>query len=132
MYAEVCSVVPCFLKESPEDALGCYRFVSVFLFLFNACFEVGEFSYVFVLFGGICLICGHVRRPPSGVSASSNAMSGVVSPSTTALAALSDVSLYSTSVCYLTFSMCIFSCLESLSFRIWFVRWRRSLYSCWL
>ena len=59
---------------------------------------------------GVCLIYGHVRRPPIVGSASSNVMSGVVSPSTTALAALFDVSLYSTSLCDLTFPMCVFSC----------------------
>jgi len=37
-------------------------------------------------FGGVCFICGHMRRPPIGGSASSNVMFGMVSPSTTALA----------------------------------------------
>jgi hypothetical protein len=41
-------------------------------------------------------------------------MSGKFSPSTTALSALSAVSLYSTSVCDLTFPMCFLSCLWSL------------------
>ena len=67
------------------------------------------------LFAGLCLICGHVRRPPIGGSASSNVMSSVCSPSTIALAILSAVSLYSTSVCDLTFPMCDFSCLASLA-----------------
>ncbi len=84
------------------------------------------------LFGEVCLICGHARRPPIGGSASSNVMPDVVFPSTTALAALFDVALYSTSVCDLTFPMCVFSCLEYHSFRIWFVSWRKSLCRCWL
>ncbi len=42
---------------------------------------------------GFSIICGHVRRPPIGGSASSKVMSGKFSPSTTALAALSAVSL---------------------------------------
>ena len=45
------------------------------------------------LLGGLCLICGHVRRRPIGGSASSNVISGVCSQSTTALVALSAVSL---------------------------------------
>ena len=56
---------------------------------------------------GLSRICGHVRRPPIGRSASSKMMSGNFSPSTTALAALSAVSLYSTSVCDLTFPICV-------------------------
>ncbi len=48
------------------------------------------------------MICGHVLRSPTGGSASSNMMSGVASPSTTALAVLSAASLYSMSVCDLT------------------------------
>jgi hypothetical protein len=79
------------------------------------------------LFGGVCLICGHVRRPPIHGSASLNTVSGAVSPSTTALAALSVVSFYSTSVCDLTFPMCVFSCFESLSRSSWLVSCRRSL-----
>jgi hypothetical protein len=62
------------------------------------------------------------------VSASSNVISGVFSPSTTDLAALSSVLMYSTSVCDLTFPMCVFSCLESLSFSSWFMSCRRSLW----
>ena len=65
------------------------------------------------LLGGLCLICGHVRRPPIGESASSNVMSGVFLSSTIDLAALSAFSLYSTSVCDLTFRMYVLSCLES-------------------
>jgi hypothetical protein len=59
-------------------------------------------------------------------------MSGEFSPSTAALAALSAVSLYSTSVCDLTFPMCVFRCLWSLSYSSWFVSCRRSLWRCWL
>jgi len=114
------------LKEFPEDALGCHRFAGMVKFLFYACFEVCKFFLMFSgLFGGVCHICGHVRRPPIGGSASSNVLSGEVSPSTTALASLSAVSLYSTSVCDSTFPMCVFSSLESLSFRSWFVSWWR-------
>jgi hypothetical protein len=59
-------------------------------------------------------------------------MSGVFLPPTTALAALSAGSLYFTSVCDLTFPMCVFSYLESLTFSSWFVSFRRSLWRCWL
>ena len=65
---------------------------------------------------GCSLICGHVRSPPIGGSASSKVMSGCLSPSTTDLAALSAVSLYSTSLRDFTFPICVFSCLWSLSF----------------
>ena len=67
------------------------------------------------LFGEMCLICGHVRRPPIGGFASSNMVSDMVSPSATALADLSVVSLYSVSVCDLTFPISVFSCLDFLS-----------------
>ena len=80
------------------------------------------------LFGGVCLICGHVRRPPISGPASSNMVSGAVSPSPTALAVLMVDSLHSTSVCDLTFPMCVFSCLESLYRRNLFVSCRRSVY----
>jgi hypothetical protein len=94
------------------------------LFLMPA-FRLVSFLMCYGLFGGLCLICGYVRRPPIGGSASSNVMSGEFSPSTAALAALSAVSLYSTSVCdYLTFPMCVFSCLRSLSFSSLFVSCR--------
>ena len=104
---------------------------SSFLMFFYA-LRLVSFLICSGLFGGVCLICGHVRRPPIGGSASANMMPGVVSPSTNDLAALSVVSLYSTSVCDLTFPMCVFVCLESLSFSSWFVSWRRSLCRCWL
>ncbi len=81
---------------------------------------------------GFSLICGHVRRPPIGGSASSKVMSGKSSPSTTALAAFSAVSLYYTSVCDLNFTICVLSCLWSLSFSSWLVSCRRSLCRCWL
>ena len=68
----------------------------------------------FGLLGGLCLIWVQVRRPPIGGSASSNGVSGGVSPPSTALATLSAVSLYSKSVCYLIFPICVFSCFESL------------------
>ena len=81
---------------------------------------------------GLCLICGHVRSPPIGGSASSNVMSGVCSPSTTALVALLAVSLYSTSVYDFTFPICVLSCLWCLSFSNWFVNGKRSLWRCWM
>jgi len=84
------------------------------------------------LFGRVCLICGHVWRPPIGWSASSNMISSFASPSTTALAALSDVSLYSTSMCDLSFLICVFSYLDFLSRSRWFVSCRKSLYRCYL
>jgi hypothetical protein len=59
-------------------------------------------------------------------------MSGVDSPSTTPLAALSVVSLYSTSVCDVTYPLCVLSCLESLPRSSWFVSCRRSLCRCCL
>ena len=88
------------LKEFPEDALGCHRFAGMVKFLFYACFEVCKFFLMFSgLFGGVCHICGHVRRPPIGGSASANVISGVVPLYTNALANLFYVSLYSTYVC---------------------------------
>ncbi len=60
---------------------------------------------------GFSRICGNVRRPSIGGSASSKVMSGKCSPSTTALAALLAVSLCSTFVCDLTFPICVLSCL---------------------
>ena len=84
------------------------------------------------LFRGVCLICGHVRRPPIGRSASSNMVSGVVSPSTTSLAAFSAVSLYFTSVCDLTSSICVLCRFEFLSRSSWCVSCRRSLCKCYL
>ena len=91
-----------------------------------------SFRVVSGLLGGLCLICGHVRRPPIGGSASSKMMSGSMSPSTTDLAALSADSLCSTSVCDLTLPICVMRCLWSLSFSSWFVSCRRSLCRCWL
>jgi hypothetical protein len=84
------------------------------------------------LLGMTCLICGHARRPPIGGSASSNVMSGVCSPYTTALGALSAVSLNSTSLCDLTFPMRVLTCLRCLSFCSWFVSCKRSLWRCWM
>ena len=48
-----------------------------------------------------------MHRLAIGGSASSKVVSGVISSSTTALAALSAVSLYSTSVCDFTFPTCV-------------------------
>ncbi len=80
------------------------------------------------LLGVVLLICGHVLRPPTVGSASSNGMCGGASPSTTALAAaLSPASFYSMSVCDLTLPMCVLSCFISLALSSWSVRFRRSL-----
>ena len=81
-------------------------------FFFMPAFRLVSFLMCSGLIVGLCLIYGHVRRPPISGSASSNVISGVCSPSTTALAALSVVSLYSTSVCASTFPMCVLSCCD--------------------
>ncbi len=81
---------------------------------------------------GLILICVHVRRPPIGGSASSKVMSGILSLSAPALAALSAVSLCSMSVCDLTLPIGVLSCLWSLSFISWFVSYRISSFKCWL
>ncbi len=91
-------------------------------------FILVSFMMVSGLFGVVFLICGHVLRPPTGGSASSNVMSNGVSPSTTALAALSAASLYSMFVCDLTLPMCVLSCFVFLALSSWSVRFRRSLY----
>jgi len=74
-----------------------------------------SFRMVSGVFGVVCLISGHVRRPPMAGSASSNVMSGGASPSTAALAAVSAASLSSMSVCDLTLPMCVLSCFMSLA-----------------
>jgi hypothetical protein len=83
----------------------CWGFIFDCFFMpvlrFVICWMVSGWS------GDVRLICGHVRRPPMGGSASSNAMSGGTSPSATALAALSAASLYSMAVCDLTLPMCV-------------------------
>ena len=53
---------------------------------FMPAFRLVSFLACYGLLVGLCLICGHVRRPPIGGSTSSNVMSGEFSPSTTALA----------------------------------------------
>ena len=53
MYAEVCSCVSCRLYKLPIDALCGRRFVGVLEFIFDDCFEVGEFSDVFRLVGRV-------------------------------------------------------------------------------
>jgi len=92
------------LEESPEDALGSYRFVGFFNSFSMPTLKLVSSLMFSRLFEGVCLIFGHVLRPPIGGSASSNVLSGVVSPSTTDLAALFAISLNSTSVCDSTFS----------------------------
>ena len=78
-------------------------------------FMLVSFMIVSGLLGVVILIYGHVLRPPTGGSASSNVVSGGTSPSTTFLAASSAASLYSMSVCDLTFPMCVLRCFFSLS-----------------
>jgi len=58
----------------------------------------------------------------------SHIMKSVPKDQTSEPCAMLAVSLYSISVCDLTFPMCVFSCLEFLSFRSWFVSCRRSLW----
>jgi hypothetical protein len=130
------------LKYVPESLAACRSFpktpfVAAVLLVCLSSFmmhvlRLVSFLMCSGLLVGFSLICGHVRRPPIGGSASSKVMSGKFSPSTTALAALSAVSLYFTSVCDLTFPICVLSCLCSLSFSSWFVSCRRSLCRCWL
>jgi hypothetical protein len=78
-------------------------------------FILVSFEMVSGFLGVVCVVCGHVRMPPMGGSASSNVMSGGASPSTTALATVSAASLYSMSVCDLTLPMCVLSCFMSLA-----------------
>ncbi len=77
--------------------------------------------------GNVCLIYGKVRRPPIGVSTSLKYMSGVASPSTTALAAESAVFLYSMSVWDFTSPIWVGSCLASLTLISRAARGRRGL-----
>ncbi len=130
------------MKSDPVSLAACRSFpripfvVAILLVCFSSFFMLAlrfaSFRMFFGLLGGLGLICGHMRRPPIGGSASSNVMSGVCSPSTSALAALSAVSLYSTSVCDLTFPMSVLSFLWFLSFSNWFVSCKRPLWRCWL
>ncbi len=101
-------------------------------FFFDVSFKVGELSDVVRFVGGFDSYLWPSTEPLIGGSASSKVMSGSVSPSTTDLAALSAVSLYSTSVCDLTFPICVLSCFSSLAFSSWFVRCKRSLWRWWL
>jgi hypothetical protein len=82
---------------------------------------------VSALLGVVLLIRGHVLRPLTGESASSNVMFRVASPSTTCLAASSAASLYYMSVCDLTLPMCVLRCFISLTLNSWSVRFNRSL-----
>ncbi len=83
--------------------------------VFMPVFMLVSFRMMSVFPGVVYLICGHVRRPSTGGSASSNVTLGVTSPSTTALAVESASSLYSMSVCDLTLPMCVLSCFLSLA-----------------
>ena len=130
-----CSLFLCLLPlvGVSIDALCGRGFVGVIEFFFMPALRLVSFLMCSGLLVGLSIICGHVRRPPIGGSASSKVMmSGKFSPSTTALAALSAVLLYSTSVCDFTFPICVLSCLWSLSFSSWFMSCRRSLCRCWL
>ena len=113
-------------RSAPKTRLVVVCVVSL-IYFFMPVFMLVSFIMVSGLFGVVCLICGHIRRPPTGGSASLNVMSGGASPSTTALAALSAASLYSMSVCDLTLPMCVLSCFLSLALSSWSVRLRRSL-----
>ena len=75
----VCSSAP----KTPLVVLGVVSLISFFMpvLRFVIIWNVSGLS------GGVYLICGYVRRPPMGGSATSNVMSGGISPSTTALAA---------------------------------------------
>ena len=115
-----------FLRIAPKIRLVVVYVVSLIVVLMPV-FILVSFMMVSGLLGVVRLICGHVLRPPTGGSASSNVMSGGASPSTTALAALSAASLYSISVCDLTLPMCVLSCFSSLALSSWSVRFRRSL-----
>ena len=127
----------CILKSVPASLASCRSFpktpfvVVLLLVCFSSFFmpalRLVSFLMCSGLLGGLCLICGNVRWPPIGGSASSNVMSGGFSQPTTALATLLAVSFYPTSVCDLTFPMCVFSCVWSLSFSNWFVSCRRFL-----
>ena len=79
-------------SNAPNIPLVVVYYVSLIVVLMPVCMLV-SFRMVSGLIGVMCLICGHVRRPPTGGSASSNVMSGGASPSTTALAALPAASL---------------------------------------
>ena len=85
----------CMLKFVPVSLAACRSFpytpfvVTVLLvclssFLMYA-LRLVSFLMCSDLLVGLSLICGHVRRPPIGGSASSNVMPGKESPSTTAL-----------------------------------------------
>jgi len=96
---------------------------AVLLMFFSSFFMLAlrfvSFRMFSCLLGGLCLICGHVRKPPIGGSASSNVISSVCSSSTTVLAALSTVTLYSKSMCDFTFPMRVLSYLWYLSLSCW-------------
>ena len=74
-------------KFVPVSLAACRSFpktpfvVAVLLVCFSSFFMLALRFVSFWMFsgllGGLCLICGHVRRPPIGGSASSNVMSGV-------------------------------------------------------
>ncbi len=92
LYAKVCARVSCRFSSAPKMPLVMVDVVS-FIALFMPVFILVSFWMVSGSSGVECLIGGHVRRPPTGGSASSNVMSNGTSPSTTALVAVSAVSL---------------------------------------
>ncbi len=101
-------------SSAPKIPLAVGDVVSL-INVFMPIFILVSFMMVSGLSGVVCLICGHVRRPPMGGSTSSKVMSGGTSPSTTALAAVSAASLYNMFVCDLTLPMCVLSCFVSLA-----------------
>jgi hypothetical protein len=103
------------MMKSVPLSLADWRSIPKTLFV-EVCCDVAFIAFVMPdlrlvilpgLFSVVHFICGHVRRSPIGGFASSNMISGRTSPSKTALAAESTVSLYSISVCDLTLPMCV-------------------------
>jgi hypothetical protein len=98
-----------FFSSSPKMPLDVVYVFSLIVVLMPVFISV-SFTMVSGLLGAVLLICGHVLRPPTCGSASSNVMFVEASPSTTALAALSAASLYSMSLRDLTLPMCVLRC----------------------
>jgi hypothetical protein len=87
---------------------------------------------VFDVFSDVCLIYGQVRRYPTEGSALSKVMSGMVSFSTTAIAAVLAVTFYMVSEWDLTLLIRFRSDLVPLTLSSWSVWYRRSLRRCCL
>ncbi len=86
------------LRSTPKTHVGVLLCAVSFIGFFMLVLRLVNLCMVSGLFGIVRRICGHVRRPPMGGSASVNMMSGGAVPSTTALATVSAVSLNSMSV----------------------------------